>query len=75
MTAVRHVANLVQLSSKPATLQPAAALVQSDLLPLLWLKCIAYASLQAGRRETALFVEFQAIVKGLLAGMYSSHHA
>ena len=70
MTAVRHLANAVQLSKdEHANCSRLQQLVRRVSLPLLWVNCNILDHLQAGRRETALFVEFQAIVKGLLAGM------
>jgi hypothetical protein len=68
MSAVRHLASVVQLSSK-TYYSVASGLCDPFFLSLLWLKSDMLEPLQAGRRETALFVEFQAIVKGLLAGM------
>lgn len=69
MTAVRHLANVVQLSRQHANCSRLQQLVRRVSLPLLWVNCNTFDHLQAGRRETALFVEFQAIVKGLLAGV------
>jgi hypothetical protein len=73
MTAVRHLANVVAeptAANKARQLQLAAA-ARPTRVPALAVGecCNTFDHLQAGRRETALFVEFQAIVKGLLAGM------